>query len=46
METAERIAVALGDQGARQVLDKIGPQGFVVPVGSVLGCEKDLSQIH
>jgi hypothetical protein len=46
MKTADGVAKASGDFGAGEMLDKIGPQGFVLPVGSILGREEDLSQVH
>jgi len=46
MQTAVGVAKASGDHGPWQLLDKIGPQGFVLPVRGVLRREKDLSQIH
>jgi len=46
MKTAAGIAEALRDLGTRSLLNKIGPQGFILTVTGVLGSEKELSQIH
>src|SRR6516164_5656170 len=46
LQTAVGIPVASCDFRTGQSLDKIGTQSFVLAVRSVLGREKDLSQIH
>ena len=40
-ESAWAIAEAPGRLGRAESLDEIGPQGFVLPVGGVLGHEED-----
>ncbi len=46
MKTAQRVSEPPGDCRARQTIDEIRSQGFVLPVGGVLRSEKDLSRIH
>jgi hypothetical protein len=45
-EAADGIAESFGDFRGRQAIDKIGSQGFTLPMGSVLGSQKGLSQVH
>jgi hypothetical protein len=46
VQAADRVTEACGDLRGRQLLDEIGPQGFILPMGGIRGGEKDLSQIH
>ena len=46
VQAADGVTESSGDFRGRQPIDEIGPQGFVLPMGGVLGSQKDLSQVH
>ena len=46
VEAADGVPESLGGFRTGQILDEIGPQGFVLPVVGVLGGEENVGQFH
>jgi hypothetical protein len=41
-EASRRISEAAGDFGRREVLDEVGPEGFILAVSGIRGFEKEV----
>ncbi len=44
-EASRRIAEATGDFDRREILDEVGPEGFVLAVSGIRGFEEEASHI-